>query len=1019
LALAELTVALRAPASLLRMLGGAPLPLPEPDRDRMGLLAVGEGAVAWAPRAGDPAVFDTALAYGSRLLNDAGSHGPLSRDRLRLLVSPAELELVDGRLRETADDLADDLRLAPPTITGGAVWLTAHAAAMLEEAWRLSAQAPYRRRSGKEVPLWKAEGPGESGSPWRNPEVLGRRLAWMPRPETEERLLDRLRDPALRVSGPLGCGKTRLVHEMLGRQAIPCLSLRAQPSRRGSPLAWQIAQELLAPPTVARAGLPRFASEADRRHAAELWQAQRDTRPATMLAALLGQVARASGQAIVVVCDDAEKLEGDDLELVSDLAERTGETVRWWLVGRPGPVPAPFESAPQIWVGALEPEEHRRFALELTRGWSLPTDVLEGWVQVTAGHPFALEEGLIGLARAQRMRRSWGTFSYAGEEGEEPGYRPSSRLIAHLQAEMARLALSPQLLALAVAESSVPVADVEQALGLPADPDGAWAQRATQAGLTRWVPGGWGLGLKFVCPAHARALEYGLATDTARELRHRLGTRLSATAAGSSSAWQAYRLLRGTAGAIQPLLRSAREAGEPTDGDLLAALVEELAALRERGQDRDTELLLLWRLFQTARRLGRIHEFGAELERGLELVRTEPERYLALVNLKAEGEQEAGRYRDAERTLLAALEATRTLPRPERRAALMIRLGRVYEQARRFVEAERLFEEIYPALERQGFRELAATCRYHLGNLARRAHRLAESLGHHGAALEARRDLGLALDTCASLTALGSLSAALGNYPKALQYYDEAVALASAAPSGSRELAFAWLGQARVLGRIGDSVAATPLLRQARELREGRGDRPGEAIARLALAENLFDLEQDERALEEAGRARFDLELLSFGDLVADADHLLGRIQLRRRRFDEARQHLGAAQEAHLRSEQIEAAAFDEAWLLEAALLTDQTNAAERAVHQLLEHRSRLERPELAEQLDYRIYRGLDWLGRREVPVELALPYLERAYEQVLAKAGHLAAERRHRFLLEVPANREIVEAATRLGIAR
>jgi hypothetical protein len=37
----------------------------------------------------------------------------------------------------------------------------------------------------------------------------------------------------------------------------------------------------------------------------------------------------------------------------------------------------------------------------------------------------------------------------------------------------------------------------------------------------------------------------------------------------------------------------------------------------------------------------------------------------------------------------------------------------------------------------------------------------------------------------------------------------------------------------------------------------------------------------------------------------------------------------------------------------------------------------------------------------------------------VLAKAGHLAAERRHRFLLEVPANREIVEAATRLGIAR
>ncbi|MGH9464344.1 MAG: tetratricopeptide repeat protein, partial [Thermoanaerobaculia bacterium] len=378
----------------------------------------------------------------------------------------------------------------------------------------------------------------------------------------------------------------------------------------------------------------------------------------------------------------------------------------------------------------------------------------------------------------------------------------------------------------------------------------------------------------------------------------------------------------------------------------------------------------------------------------------------------------AGHYREAERTLLSALEATRSLPRPERRASLMIRLGRTYQQAGRFADAERLFEELYPALERQGFRELAAACRYHLGNLARRAHRLPEALAHHGAALEARRDLGLTLDTCASLTALGSLSAALGNYPKALHYYDEAVGLATGSSSGGRELSYALLGKARVLGRIGDAVAATPLLRQARELRESREDRPGETIARLALAQNLFDLGQDDRAFEEAGRARFELELLSFASLVADADQLLGRIQLRRRRFDEARQHLAAARETHLRTEELEAVAFDEAWLLEAALSTDQSNAAERSLRALLDRRARLERPELAERLDYRIFRGLDWLAARNVPAEEARPYLERAYEQVLAKAGHLAPELRHRFLLEVPANREIVEAATRLGIA-
>ncbi len=1017
--MAEITLAFRAPSSLLRAFGRS-APLLEPSRDGEGPVSLADGVLAWVPQAGDPAVFDAALSYGGRLLNEAGRAGPQRRESLRLFVSPAELELIDGQVRQTADELDEDLRAAPPAIDGGSVWMTGYVAVMLEDAWRLTPQAAYRRRSGKEVPLLKAEGPAERSAPWRNSELLGRRVPWLPRPETEERLLDRAHEPVLRVNGPLGCGKTRLVHEILNRQGIAHLSLRAQPVRQGPSLAWQIARDLLASTAPARPGAPQFASEADRQRAAERWLEERDARAAPTLAEMLTLAAKATHQAIVLVCDDAEKLEGEDLELVTALAELAGESIRMWLVGRPGAPPAPpFDAASQIWVGPLEPEEHRRFAVELTRGWSVPTAVLEPWCRATAGHPFALEEGLAALARAQRLRRSWGTISYAGDEGEAPPYRPSSRLIAHLLAEAGRLALSPQLFALAVAQTSVPPQELDAALGPAAGRGPSWEQVAATSGLARRVPGSWGLGLEIACPAYGRALEFGLTAESARQLRHRLGTHLAAALVDGGSAWQAYQLLKGTPQAVQPLLQSVRGAGEPADGEVLTALVEELAALRERGADRETELLLLWRLFQTSRRLGRVQEFGADLERALDLVRDEPERYLALVNLKAECEQEAGHYRDAERTLLAALEATRSLPRPERRASLMIRLGRIYQQAGRFADSERLFEELYPALERQGFREMAATCRYHLGNLARRAHRLPEALAHHGAALEVRRELGLTLDTCACLTALGSLSAALGNYPKALQYYDEAVGLASSSPTGGRELAYALLGKARVLGRIGDAVAATPLLREARELRESREDRPGATIARLALAQNLFDLGQDDRAFEEAGRARFELEMLSFTSLVADADQLLGRIQLRRRHFDEARQHLAAAREAHLRSEEFEAAAFDDVWLLEAALSTEQPSAAERSLRTLVERRAHLVRPELGERLDYRIFRGLDWLAARQIPAEEARPYLERAYEQALAKAGHLAPELRHRFLLEVPANRELVEAATRLGIAR
>ncbi len=1013
----EFIPVVRAPAAVLRLLGAGARSAPPPQDD--AAVPVASDALAWIPRAGDPAIFDAALGYGARLLNEASAGGADRREELRLLVAPGELEVVAGLVTRRDEDLAEDLQRSPPAIAAGAVWVTGHGACALEDSWRLAGPTSYRRPSGKEVPLLRAEGPGDGSAPWRNPELLGRRVAWWGRSELEERLRERRGEPLLQLEGPLGCGKSRLARELLAAEGVLSLTLRCPGSQRRSPLAWQLARELLRPE---RPGAPRFASEADRRAAAQRWQERGHLDPAATLVELLARVASDGGQPIVVLCDDAERLAGEDLELLAALAAGLdGAAVRLWLAGRPGNAPLPgLGGGSHLWVGPLEPEDHRRLASELARGWGIPEAVLEALCAGAAGHLFALEEGLVALARSQRLRRSWGSFFYAGEEEDPPEYRPSSRLTAHLLAEAARLGIAPQLQALAVADGQgLPPRAVDAALGRGPEGSQSWEQAAVRAGLARRMPGSWGPGVRLACPAYARALERGLTAESARDLRCRLGRQLADEAGDGRAAWHAYRLLRGTPEALQPLLRSARGASEAEAGELMAALRDELAALRERGEDRRIELLVLWRLFQTARRLGRIAEVGVELERALELARDEPERYLAVVNLKAESEQEAGRLRDAERTLLAALAATRTLPRPERRASLMIQLGRTYQQAGRLADAERLFEELHPALQRQGLEELAAACRYHLGNLARRGHRLADAVAHHGAALEVRRELSLDLDVCASLTALGALSAELGNYPKALQHYDEAIALAGRSAAGGRELAFALLGKAKVLGRCGDAVAAASLLRRARELRATREDRPGETIARLAAAQNLFDLGQEDRAFEEAGRARFDLELLSMAARVADADHLLGRIQLRRRRIDEARQHLAAALEAHERAEELEAAAFDEAWLLEAAISTDQAEAVEAAARSLIARRSRLARPELGERLDHRIFRALDWLAARGVGAEDPRPFLERAYEQLLAKAGHLPAAMRHRFFLEVPANREIVEAATRLGIAR
>ena len=77
-----------------------------------------------------------------------------------------------------------------------------------------------------------------------------------------------------------------------------------------------------------------------------------------------------------------------------------------------------------------------------------------------------------------------------------------------------------------------------------------------------------------------------------------------------------------------------------------------------------------------------------------------------------------------------------------------------------------------------------------------------------------------------------------------------------------------------------------------------------------------------------------------------------------------------------------------------------------------------LPNPDLGEILNFRLFRGLDWLSSSGHKLGDPLPYLHRAYQQVLDKASHLQPDLRHRFLFQIPHNQAIIGAATRRSLS-
>jgi len=470
---------------------------------------------------------------------------------------------------------------------------------------------------------------------------------------------------------------------------------------------------------------------------------------------------------------------------------------------------------------------------------------------------------------------------------------------------------------------------------------------------------------------------------------------------------------------LQRLKRRIQRAKPGEEEVLLGELVDGLAELRAGGADSAAEYRALWLLLPLARRTGRLADFRGEIDRAMHLAGERREERLALASLRADFEEQEGDLQRAEETLRSSLAEAEGLDEAHQ-AVLLLKLARVLSRRDRGDQARSLLADVLPILEREGHASLAARCRFQLGNLALHGGRLEEAVVEHQRALAARRELGEVRGVCASTSALGAVSLAAGNYPQALHWYQASEAEAQRAGE-EVERGWALLGLGRTLARLGDFAAAAVRLREAAEIRRRGADEEGRAAARLALAETELQLGRAQEALVGAQEALFHLSLVGRPGARGDAEQLLGRVHLVRRREREARSHFEAALALHADDGDRAAAAFDRTWLLRLALAWPLAEEIEPLVDEIVGYLESNRYPELGEWLDLAVWQALEALARLGVEgdrVRARHRFLARAYRTLMRKASYLESEARHTFLFRLPENDAILRAATAAGLA-
>ncbi|MDH3254066.1 MAG: tetratricopeptide repeat protein, partial [Acidobacteriota bacterium] len=789
------TLQLRVPAAVVRMAlvgpGGGEHLLPDAVSDLLlghaGVFRLDSGLFIVVPAAGDEAVFDAAVVWARTLEEAWGDAGaPGGEQGLSTLILPG-VAVVEGTTAQLLGDfLLDDLRRQPPEL-GPGIYVTGRAATMLEYPPMLASVPEYEGPSGKAVSLLRLGEPRLDHLPWRNPEVFGHATPYVTRSHLELGLSGLLAESVTRVSGSLGCGKTRLVWEHLSSVRALRLWLRVRPERTPTPsLAEQVIHHLLLPSEQQERDAlhPKLAGRIDRVKVRDALGGKRSGDPTKFenllnerALAALDHLGASQSAPVFLIVDDLHRATKSDTEFVSALltSRHLGLRFRVVLVGRGGIAwPRELEPFPVLDVPPLNAEEMAQLTGQITEGLSIPSAVKGRFIHSVQGYPFAFEEGLFALIHEKYLRRVYGNFFFGGDETTQ--FQPSHRFVRHVEAEVGRLGAPLPVRLLSLIEVAVPASELAAAASLFGDRlEPGWEHALLEARILRQEDSPWGHGLRIVSPVSSRALAHGFPEESALIARHQLGELLALSGQSGESHWRSYRLLAGTAEALEPLMqvfKTSYAAKVPRE-ELLDALTKELRLVRTREGDEQVELQLLWRLLPLARRMGCLNKYEEDLAHGIELARSQPRRLLALATIKAELEQEAGKYSRAETTIQEALKAAANTE-ARRKALLMIQLGRLFLRQNRFSEAEQLFSNLQKAFREVGSSALAATCHFFRGNIALRTGRLDAAMQHHEEALEERRRQNLLHPIGMSLSALGTVAMTAGHYPRALEYYRQA-----------------------------------------------------------------------------------------------------------------------------------------------------------------------------------------------------------------------------------------------------
>lgn len=976
-----------------------------------GWVDVAPRLLALLPSARTPDLVDRAITDCRAFLASPQESDLPTTSELRLIVIPGEVEGSDASWR-TTDALLEGLEGPDLDTLDAGVYLTGRAAQIARSDWRLATATTWETAAGPVIPLFRVAGwRTELRGPWHNRAMFGAETTAQPRVSAEKAIQEALAEALVRVSGPLGVGKSRAVFRVLERP--PRGPLWAAVGRRGLGLARQWLERALEASAYSGA-------ESVRNRMAETTDPGEQEKLAAGFLAQLVTGWPGDTPPTALVADDWHLAGDTDRQVVDLLRSHLGGGVPLVLVGRPGSrwpagSPGSVVQVPPWPAGTLA-----RHGTAITRGLDLPDPVLNRFLEAAAGNPLFLEEGLLALIHRRALRRVYGSFFFAGDQ--ETGFLPSERLSAHVLSEADRFGGLGPLSVLAAAETPLPDGTVDRvvgALGLPRRE--GWARNLTAVGWLAPRESPWGAARALASPAVAAVFRATLTVEVGRAARKLTGETLRPLEQSPAGRWEVYRLLRGVGEAPSALLEALPKGAVPPGvepEEVLQALLEEVSAVRSRGGDADAELEILWVLLPLAHRLGRLPELEEELERALELAEGVPDKEIAIASLQAEMAEDRGTPREAEPALRRALELA-VRHRHRAKSLLTLQLGRLLAHEERYEEARRLLEQLLPEVEKTGSVAFAASCRFHLGNIALHERRFDDALLLHHRALDQRRERGTTGPIQASLCALGTTGLQMGDYQQAIVHFREAVDLTPEGDALSRDRSIALLGIGTALFRLGRYSEATVPLKEAARIRGATDSHLGEALCQVALAELYLELQQTTAAHEAARQALFRLSLLDETAARGDAERVLGRVLVRQGEFEAARAHLREAESLHRKHDRPEEVIEDLGWMTMEALVREDRQNLEVLVRRLLEALEPGPYPARGEIVDHQLFSALEWLEARgsKVP-ESPLRFLRRAYRELLRKTSYLDPDQRPHFLMQVEPHRQIVDDATRHGLS-